>query len=93
MAQSTLSIRMDENLKKQFDALCSDFGMSVSTAVTIYAKAIVRQRRIPFEIAASEDPFYSKANQEHLRESIAQFEFGKGFVVKTIDELEAMENE
>lgn len=53
MAQATFSIRMDEQLKKQFDELCSDFGMSVSTAVTVFAKAVVRERRIPFEIASS----------------------------------------
>lgn len=52
MAQSTFSIRMDEGLKVQFDALCSDFGMSMSTAINVFAKAVVRERRIPFEIAA-----------------------------------------
>ena len=52
MALSTFSIRMDENLKKQFDALCGDFGMSASTAFNIFARAVVRERRIPFEIAS-----------------------------------------
>ena len=52
MAQSTFSIRMDEGLKIQFDALCSDFGMSMSTAINVFAKAVVRERRIPFEITA-----------------------------------------
>ena len=54
MAQATFSIRMDEGLKRQFDALCRDFGMSASTAFNVFARAVVRQRRIPFEIAASE---------------------------------------
>ena len=53
MAQATFSIRMDEALKARFDALCSDFGMSMSTAITVFAKAVVRERRIPFEITAS----------------------------------------
>jgi len=92
MAQTTLSIRMDETLKKQFDSLCSDFGMNVSTAVTIFAKAIVRERRIPFEISAGDDPFYSDANQAWLRKSIAQLESGQGLVMKTMDELKAMED-
>lgn len=52
MAQTTLSIRMDGTLKKQLERLCNDFGMNVSTAVTVFAKAVVRQRRIPFEIEA-----------------------------------------
>lgn len=53
MAQSTFSIRMDENLKKQFDMLCNDFGMNATTAFNIFARAVVRERRIPFEIVAS----------------------------------------
>ena len=52
MAQATFSVRMDENLKRQFDQMCSDFGMSVSTAITVFAKTVVRERKIPFEIAA-----------------------------------------
>lgn len=55
MAQATFSIRMDEGLKKQFDSLCSDFGMNATTAFNIFAKAVVRERRIPFEIAAPAD--------------------------------------
>ncbi len=54
MSQATFSVRMDENLKRQFDALCQDFGMNASTAINVFARAVVRQRRIPFEISASE---------------------------------------
>lgn len=54
MAQATFSVRMDENLKKQFDVLCQEFGMNVSTAINVFARTVVRERRIPFEIAAPE---------------------------------------
>ena len=54
MAQATFSVRMDETLKKQFDALCSDFGMTASTAINVFARAVVRERRIPFEITSPE---------------------------------------
>lgn len=53
MAQATFSIRMDEKLKRQFDSLCADFGMSASTAFNVFARAVVRERKIPFEIVAS----------------------------------------
>ena len=53
MAQSTFSVRMDETLKKQFDELCLDFGMNATTAFNIFARAVVREKKIPFEIAAS----------------------------------------
>lgn len=54
MAQVTFSVRMDESLKKQFDSLCQDFGMNASTAINIFARAVIRQRRIPFEISSPE---------------------------------------
>lgn len=53
MTQSTFSVRMDNTLKKQFELLCKDFGMNMSTAINVFAKAVVRERKIPFEIASS----------------------------------------
>ncbi len=76
MAQATFSVRMDDGLKKEFDLLCSDFGMSMSTAITIFAKAVVRERKIPFEITAS-DPFYSESNRQYLMKSIEAYKSGK----------------
>ena len=50
MAQQTFSIRMDAQLKKEFDALVEDMGMNVTTAFNIFARAVVREKKIPFEI-------------------------------------------
>ena len=55
MALATFSVRMDENLKKQFDILCSEFGMNATTAVNVFAREVVRERKIPFEIQATSD--------------------------------------
>lgn len=52
MAQTALTIRMDSDLKVQFDALCDEFGMSTNTAFNIFARAVVRKRKIPFTIEA-----------------------------------------
>ena len=51
MAQTNINIRMDEGLKQQFDALCSELGMNMTTAINIFAKTMVRQQRIPFEVS------------------------------------------
>ncbi len=51
MAQTNINIRMDETLKKQFDHLCSELGLNMSTAFTVFAKTMVRQQKIPFEIS------------------------------------------
>ena len=50
MNPSAFSVRMDTQLKNDFSLICEDFGMSVSTAFTLFAKAVVREHRIPFEI-------------------------------------------
>lgn len=55
MAQTAITIRVDKNLKNNFDALCEDFGLSITSAFTIFMKAVVRERKIPFEIE-SEKP-------------------------------------
>ena len=50
MVQTTVNVRMDEALKKQLELLCSELGMSLSTAITLFAKAAVWERGIPFEL-------------------------------------------
>lgn len=47
-----MSIRVDSNLKQRFDVLCDEFGISNTSALTLFIKAVVRERRIPFEIRA-----------------------------------------
>lgn len=50
MATVNVTIRMDENLKKQADELFSDFGLTLNAAITMFTKQAVREQRIPFEI-------------------------------------------
>lgn len=93
MPQTTLSVRMDEETKKQFDAFCEAVGMNASVAVNIFAKAVLREKRIPFEISATEDLFHSAVNQSRLKNSVADIAAGTGLVSKTMTELETMANE
>lgn len=46
-------MRVDETLKKKFDMICDDFGFTSTAAITVFMKAVVRERKIPFEIKAS----------------------------------------
>lgn len=88
MAQATFSVRMDETLKKQFDTLCSDFGMNASTAINVFARAVVRERRIPFEIVSPEPEITrEKAMQAFfsLREQ-AKKDFPDGMSLEEINE-------
>lgn len=87
---ATISIRMDDNLKKDVEAVCDELGLSMTAAFTIFAKKLSREKRIPFDVSI--DPFYSDMNMACLHESIEQMEKGK-VVVKSMEELEAMADE
>ena len=50
MAQVSMTVRMDSELKKAFDSLCNEFGMSSNTAMNVFANAVVQRGRIHFEI-------------------------------------------
>ena len=87
MAQATFSIRMDETLKKQFDSLCADFGMTATTAFNVFAKAVVRERKIPFEIAASGDNTRMQAKNAFLK--MRRIAAENGLSDMTIDDINA----
>lgn len=50
MAQTNINIRIDDKLKQQFDELCEELGLTMTAAVNMFAKAMIRHNGIPFEI-------------------------------------------
>ena len=54
MAQTSINIRIGEELKRQSDSFCSEIGMSIITAFCVFAKTVVREQRIPFELKLDE---------------------------------------
>lgn len=65
MAQAVnVNFRMDADLKKSMEQACSELGMSMTTAFTIFAKKVSREKRIPFDVCV--DPFYSENNIRYL---------------------------
>ncbi|KHM51955.1 DNA-damage-inducible protein J [Anaerovibrio lipolyticus DSM 3074] len=85
MEQVAVNFRLEKELKTKMEAVCKDMGMTMTTAFTIFAKKVCRERRIPFEVSA--DPFYSDENISRLKASIAQMEATGGTVheVKYVD--------
>ena len=71
-----VSVRMDNTTKKEFEKFCKDVGLSISGAFNLFAKKVIREHRIPFEIS-SEDPFYSEENQTHLLKNIEHMKNGE----------------
>ena len=77
MAQDVM-VRMDDDLSMRLHEVCDEIGLPISTAFLIFAKHVVRDRKIPFELSAETDPFYSESNMAHLRRGIAQLNAGRG---------------
>ncbi len=90
MAQTNINIRMDEDLKKGFDGICNELGINMTVAVTVLAKKMIREKRLPFELSI--DPFYMKSNMDALYKSINQLEQGQT-VSRTLEELEETADE
>ena len=72
---TTVSLRLDDELKKGLDQMCAEMGMNLTTFFTIYAKRALRERRIPFEINAplpAIDP--ERLNWDAIREKTLEAE-------------------
>ena len=87
MAQVLVNFRLDEEDKKGMEDVCRELGMSMSTAFTIFAKKMRREKRIPFEVSI--DPFYSDANMSYVTQVISEIESGKA----NLTEHELIEDE
>ena len=81
MAQTTLNVRMDAELKKSLEKFCTDVGMNTSVAVNMFARAVVRDQKLPFEVTAKP---YSLTKTELLRR-IDNLESGGGKVHDIIE--------
>ena len=76
MAQAVnVNFRMDADLKKSMEQTCSELGMSMTTAFTIFAKKVSREKRIPFDVSV--DPFYSEFNMNYLKGIMEDVRTGK----------------
>lgn len=85
MAQTSVSIRMDAELKKQFEAFCEDVGMSMTTAFTVFAKRVVRENKIPFQVEREIPNEETRAAIEETRRMIEDPSYGKSYT--DVDEM------
>ena len=52
MSETTLvNFRLDQDTKRSMEGICRDLGMSMTTAFTLFAKKVDRERRIPFDVS------------------------------------------
>ena len=82
MADTTVTIRVDENIKRLFEEFCTDVGLNMSVAVNLFIRASLREQRLPFPIEASK----ASIGLALLREMRAEAE-SRGFM--SDEEIEA----
>jgi DNA-damage-inducible protein J len=88
MAQAMVNFRIDEDLKKSMEDVCKDMGLSTTAAFTIFATKVSKERRIPFDITADPDPFYSEANMNRIRAAIADVKAGRNMTEHELIEVD-----
>ena len=88
MALVTITSRVDTQDKKAFDSFCSEAGLNASTAVNMFIKAVLRERRIPFEITVASDHFYDTENQDYIMKSVRELREGKGTAHNLIEDTD-----
>ena len=76
----TVNLKMDEDVKKNMEQVCSDLGISMSDAFNMFTKKVIREKRIPFEVSI--DPFYSEGNMNYLRDIMHDIKNGKTHFAK-----------
>lgn len=92
MAQTAFTVRMDSDTKKKFDEICKDFGMSSNTALNVFARTVVKQERIPFEVESQRITENKEAVRkfgdalEALRAKVQE----QGIPEMTLDEINAL---
>lgn len=81
---ANLNIRVDDALKGQAESVLSDLGLTMTTAVNVFLKQVVRCNGIPFSLRA--DPFYSEENQRRLFVAKQRMEQQGGTVHELIED-------
>jgi len=88
MSQAMVNFRLDNELKKDMENACKGMGISMSAAFSMFATKVAKERRIPFEVTADPDPFYSEANMARLRKAIADADAGRNMTVHELIEVD-----
>ena len=66
MPDTTVTIRVDEDIKRRFEEFCIDVGLNMSVAVNMFIRASLRERKIPFQIESTA-PSYGLALLKEMR--------------------------
>ena len=77
----SVNFKLDADTKKSMENVCSELGLSMTAAFTIFAKTVTRERRIPFDLTLNPDPFYSESNIHYLEKTMQDYKSGNLHIV------------
>lgn len=78
MSRTTMvNFRIDEDVKKNMEEVCSKMGLTMTAALNIFIRKVTMEKRIPFEITAEADPFYSENNICYLEKKMSDYKEGR----------------
>jgi len=70
IALATITVRVDDDVKRDAEIILDDIGINVTTLFNACLKALVREKKVPFELASSEYALKKLINNR-LEESLA----------------------
>ena len=86
MPKTSMTIRMETDVKRQAQELFAQFGLDMTTAINMFLLQSIRQQGIPFTLRL--DSFYSDANQERLQKAAARMDLTGGTVHEIIEAID-----
>ena len=87
MADTVVTIRVDENAKQRFDKFCGDVGISMSAALNMFIYTVIREQKIPFEISSDREKILQQG-REALK-SLQEEAKRNGISEMTMEEIDA----
>lgn len=68
MAKINVNVKLEEDIKKEFEQVCDNLGITMTAAFTMLAKQMVREQRIPFEVTMNPSDQRMKAYYDKQRD-------------------------
>jgi DNA-damage-inducible protein J len=85
---TTFSIRMDTDIKEQLDSFCTAVGMNTNTAINMFARVVVHEKKLPFEVRLKDEPLMGEAYIAEFSRRVKEFEAGHATFHELIEVVE-----
>ena len=89
MAQSNITVKIDESIKKEFNYFCEKLGLNMSTAINLFIYSVLREKRIPLNLDLNSE--YNTKTTKSIKNVIKKKNLSKTFnsVSELMEDLNA----